>query len=73
MDENILRMVYLTYENRPVSFFTYHGFLTITTSSRIISNNPCRGSDSGERLRVHARRRLLRVLPWAVAALVATG
>jgi hypothetical protein len=29
--------IILTYENRPGGFFTYHGFLTITTLSRIIS------------------------------------
>jgi hypothetical protein len=29
--------IYLTYENKPVVFLTYHGFLTIASSSRIIS------------------------------------
>jgi hypothetical protein len=31
--------IILTYENRSGGFFTYHGFLTITTLSRIISLN----------------------------------
>jgi hypothetical protein len=29
--------IYVTYENKPVVFLTYHGFVTIASSSRIIS------------------------------------
>jgi hypothetical protein len=33
----LTRTVFLTYENKPVIFFTYHGFVTIASSSRILS------------------------------------
>jgi hypothetical protein len=29
--------LYVTYENKPLVFLTYHGFLIIASSSRIIS------------------------------------
>jgi hypothetical protein len=34
-------MVFLTYDHERLDFLTYHGYLTITTSSRIISRDFC--------------------------------